>query len=485
MSVSHVRLPADPVLYEVYVRSFSDSNGDGVGDIRGITSSLGYLEDLGIDGIWLTPIFESPQLDFGYDVSDYYKIHSEYGTQADIEELIYEAHKRNISVVLDIILGHTSIEHSWFRGQPDWYIWSTSIPNNWLSVFGGSAWAHDEVGGLYYYHRFYKEQPNLNWNNADVRATLHQVLQFWIDKGVDGFRLDSLDGLVVDPELRNEPPCSLAMLEGRENDTWAEFWSLDHIYTSNLPRAVEELSIITNIFSGTSFFVEADLPTEKLKAYMATGASAYAFDFMRAPLNGNTLAKIVDGAGMDGSLAWALSNHDQPRLVSRWGRALAGVAATLLLSLPGCSFIYQGEEIGMVDGAGGPIVFDRSGRDSVRHPMQWTATGGFTTGVPWLPMSDPDRCNVSDQLGRPGSMLETYRALIRMRRSLSGIVEVIYSDDNRLAFRRGNATVDLNLGEAPVDICGSGKVVFATDPRQRSGVLSGRSAVILDFPGCC
>jgi alpha-glucosidase len=483
MQPRHVPLPSDPVLYEIYVRSFFDSNGDGVGDIPGVTEKLDYLAALGVDGIWLTPIFESPQFDFGYDVSNYYKLHYEYGTISDIEKLIREAHRRRISVVLDIILGHTSVKHRWFREHPEWYIWSTSIPNNWLSVFGGPAWTLDETTGLFYYHRFYKEQPNLNWNNKEVRAALREVLGFWVGMGVDGFRLDSLDGLVVDHELRSEPPCSMADLEGRENDTWAEFWSLEHVYTSNLPQVVEELSLLTKAFPRTSFFVEADLPSEKLQPYIATGASAFAFDLLRAPASGNSLARIIDGVGATGSLAWALSNHDQPRVVSRWGQELAGVAATLLLSLPGCSFIYQGDEIGMADGGRGPVVFDRSGRDSVRRPMQWTSTGGFTTGIPWLPMSASGRCNVSHQLGRPGSLLEAYRLLIGKRRMLSGIVEVLYSDENRIVFRRGNATVNLNLGEPTVDILGSGQVLFSTDRRQPENVLRGHSAVILAVPG--
>jgi alpha-glucosidase len=482
MQFYHVPLPPDPVLYEIYVRSFFDSNGDGVGDIPGITEKLDYLGKLGVDGIWLTPVFESPQFDFGYDVSDYFRLHYEYGTISDFKKLIHEAHIRRISVVLDIILGHTSIQHPWFRGHPDRYIWSPSIPNNWLSVFGGPAWTFDEVTGLFYYHRFYSEQPNLNWNNAEVRTAMHEILRFWIDLGVDGFRLDSLDGLVVDHRMRNEPPCSKADLEGRENDTWAEFWSLEHLYTSNLPQVIDELSLLTRAFPNTSFFVEADLPREKLIPYMATGASAFAFDLLRAPANGRALANVIDGAGSGGSLAWALSNHDQPRVASRWGEELANVAATLLLSLPGCSFIYQGDEIGMTDACSDLVTFDRSGRDSVRRPMQWASDGGFTTGVPWLPMSASTRCNVSDQIGDLDSLLETYRLLIGKRRLLSGTVEVVHSDDHRLVFRRGNATVNLNLGESPVDLQGSGQVLFSTDRRQPAGVLRSHSAAILAVP---
>jgi alpha-glucosidase len=478
MRPDHVPLPSDPVLYEIYVRSFFDSNGDGIGDIEGIKGKLDYLAGLGIDGIWLTPVFKSPQFDFGYDVSDYLDLHSEYGTLSDFKKLVREAHARRISVVLDVILGHTSIEHPWFRDHPERYIWSRSVPNNWLSVFGGSAWTLDRETGLFYYHRFYKEQPNLNWNNAEVRTTMHEILRFWIDMGVDGFRLDSLDGLVVDAELRDEPPCAVADLEGRENDTWAEFWSLKHVYTSDLPQVVDELSLLTTSYPRTSFFVEADLPSEQLVPYNATGASAFAFDLLRSPANGKVLARIIDGAGASGPQSWALSNHDQPRVASRWGEDLAGVAATLLLSLPGCSFIYQGDEIGMMNGSG-PVIFDRSGRDSVRRPMQWTADGGFTTGTPWLPMPADSRRNVSAQVGVPGALLETYRSLIRKRRLLSGTVQVLDADDHRLVFRRGHATVHLNLGDCPVDLRGSDEVLFSTDRRPAAGMLSGRSAAIL------
>jgi len=461
------------------VRSFFDSDGDGIGDIPGIAHKLDYLAALGVDGIWLTPVFESPQFDFGYDVSNYLGLHEEYGTISDFKNLVYEAHERGISVVLDMILGHTSIKHPWFREHPERYLWSNAIPNNWLSVFGGPAWTLDQTTGLYYYHRFYKEQPNLNWNSAEVRVAMHDILRFWIGLGVDGFRLDSFDGLIVDDKLRDEPPCPAANLEGRENDTWAEFWSLEHVYTSNLPQVVHELSLLTKAFPMTSFFVEADLPTKKLVPYIATGASAFAFDLLRSPANGKVLAGIIDGAGADRPLAWALSNHDQPRVASRWGAELTDVAATLLLALPGCSFIYQGDEIGMTDGGRGPVLLDKSGRDSMRHPMQWAADGGFTTGTPWLPMSVSAACNVSDQTGDPESLLETYRLLISKRRLLSGTVEVLSADDYRLVFRRGSATVNLNLGESPVELQGTGDLLFSTDHRQPQDVLRGRSAAIL------
>jgi alpha-glucosidase len=472
------RLPQDPVLYEVYVRSFSDSDGDGVGDIPGITSRLNYLSDLGVDGIWLTPIFASPQFDYGYDVSDYRVVHREFGTLADVDELLDKAHRHGIAVILDMILAHTSIQHPWFRSNPERYIWAHRIPNNWLSVFGGPAWTLDRERGRYYYHRFYAEQPNLDWNNTEVRDAMMEVLAFWVDRGVDGFRLDALDGLAIDPQLQSEPLTALKDLEGRENDSWAEYWSLDHVHTANLPKVLEELGRITAAFPQTYFVVEADLPREQLKPYLALADSSFAFDFIRAPLDGERLARIIDGAGLEVNLAWALSNHDQPRLVSRWGRDRAAVAAVLLLTLPGWSFIYQGDEIGMIDGAEGSVVHDRSGRDSVRHPMQWSAAGGFTDGTPWLPLTDPSECNVEDQLGVPGSTLEQYRTLIRIRRQLKGPVEVLHAESDLLSFRRADVRVTLNLGEVSREIRDIGEPLYSVPPSAGEGYLPPRSAVI-------
>ena len=471
-------LARDPVLYEIYVRSYADSNGDGIGDLAGITSRLDYLADLGVDGFWLTPIFKSPQFDYGYDVADYYQIEPDYGTLADFDVLVEEAHCRGLTVILDMILSHTSIQHPWFRDYPDRYIWADQIPNNWVSVFGGSAWSFDEMNRRFYYHRFYREQPNLNWNNPQVRQAMHEVLSFWISRGVDGFRLDALDGLAIDPQLRNEPPADPEKLEGRDRDSWSDYWNLDHIYTCNLPRVLEELGELTNRFPDTSFVVEADLPSQHLRPYLALADSSFAFDFIRAPLDGVMLGRIVMDAGCHGNLAWALSNHDQPRLVTRWGRDLAEVAAVLLLSLPGWSFIYQGDEIGMVDGDGGPIVHDRSGRDAVRHPMQWTAEGGFTVGTPWLPMIDPKLCNVEDQQGVRGSMLEHYRSLIKIRRQIRGTVKVIESDSDFLSFVRDGITVSLNLGDTGKPVPNVRKIIYASKPLGRNECLSPRSGII-------
>jgi alpha-glucosidase len=478
--VSHqgIGLPADPVLYEVYVRSFADSDGDGVGDVAGITSHLDHIVGLGVDGIWLTPIFESPHHDSGYDVSNYRGVQREYGSLTDFDELVEAAHRDGLAVVLDMILAHTSIQHPWFRDHPERYIWADDIPNNWVSVFGGSAWDFDENSKRFYYHRFYREQPSLNWNNPDVREVMHEVLAFWVDHGVDGFRLDALDGLAVDAELRDEPPADPARLEGRDKDAWADYWGLDHIYTCDLPRVLKELDQVTSAFPGTSFVVEADLPAERLKPYLALADSCFAFDFIRAPLNGVTLGQVVANAGRNGNLGWALSNHDQPRLASRWGRDLAGVAAVLLLTLPGWSFIYQGDEIGMVDGDVGPVVHDRSGRDAVRHPMQWTARGGFSTGTPWLPMIDPAACNVEDQLGVPGSTLEQYRELIRVRRQLTGPVTVTAAEPEFLSFTRSDVTVALNLGNLERSIMKVGEVLFSTRLLANRCYLGPRSAVI-------
>lgn len=476
------RIPADPVLYEIYVRSFADSNADGIGDLLGIASKLDYLAELGVNGIWLTPIFDSPQVDFGYDVSDYFQIFREYGTLKDFDFLVARAHERGIAVIVDMVLGHTSKAHPWFREHPDMYIWADQVPNNWVSTFGGSAWTLDEVTGRYYYHRYYPEQPSLNWANPGVRSAMHEIVRFWTGRGVDGFRLDALDGIAVDALLRDEPAADMTLLGGRDKDSWAAYWRLDHIYTTNQPQVLDELRELVRAFPDSCFVVEADLPNETLRAYTDAADCSFAFDFLRAPLDGKAVGDIIAGAGAGagarGNLAWALSNHDLPRLVSRWGRELAGVAAVLLLTLPGWSFIYQGDEIGMVDGKGGPVKFDRNGRDAVRHPMQWTAEGGFSAGVPWLPYTDPARCNAEDQRGVPGSMLELYKDLIRLRRKLSGTVEVLSSRPDSLCFRRGSYVVDINLGDASRPLSADCEVILATRPKQADGFLPARSAAI-------
>ncbi|MEV0829368.1 alpha-amylase family glycosyl hydrolase [Nonomuraea rubra] len=464
-------------MYQIYVRSFADANGDGVGDIQGIISRLGHLAALGVDGIWLTPVFASPQFDFGYDVSDYREIHHEFGTIGDMDELLREAHARNIAVILDMILSHTSIEHPWFRAHPERYLWSEERPNNWLSAFGGSAWHFDEKTSRYYYHRYYPEQPHLDWSNPDVRHAMHDVIAFWVERGVDGFRLDSIDGLAVDPQLRDEPRATGTGIAGRENDNWADYWQLEHLHTTNLPQVLDELARLKAAFPATSFLVEADLPRTALKPYLEIADSAFSFEFFRARLDGAAIAPIIDGAGIHGRSAWALSNHDLPRMVSRWGRPRAGIAAMLLLTLPGWAFIYQGDEIGMIDGPGGPVAFDRSGRDAVRHPMQWDATGGFSTAEPWLPMIDPADCNVADQLGDPHSMIELYRALISFRRQLSGPVEVIEASEGELIYRRGSETVQLNFGAGPVRRV-EGDVRFSTG-RLSSDLLPPDTGVIV------
>jgi alpha-glucosidase len=234
-------LPPDPVCYEIYVRSFADSDGDGVGDIPGITSRLDHLAELGVDALRLTPVFRSPQRDFGYDVSDHLAVHHEYGTVADLEELVDGAHRRNLAVLLDMVLPHTSDRHPWFRTHPDRYIWADRVPNNWISVFGGSAWEWDERQGQFYYHRFYPEQPGLDWTNPEVREAMHGVVRHWVDRGIDAFRLDAFDGLCVDPALRDEPPASAEDLELRGQDAWADYWSLQHVHTCDLPGVIDEL----------------------------------------------------------------------------------------------------------------------------------------------------------------------------------------------------------------------------------------------------
>jgi alpha-glucosidase len=444
-----------------------------------VISHLDHIAALGVDGLWLTPVFASPQRDFGYDVSDYLEIHHEFGTRADVETLIEQAHRRGLAILLDMVLPHTSIDHRWFRDHPDRYHWEDSVPNNWRAVFGGPAWEHDAETGRYYYHRYYSHQPSLNWGNPDVRIAMHDIIGFWVDRGADGFRLDALDGLAIDPALRDEPAAADAGMIGREADAWADYWALDHIHTSNLPQVAAEVARLRQAFPTTAFVVEADLDNNALGAYTAHADCAFSFEFFRAPLDGTVLARILDTAGHHGAMAWALSNHDFSRLVSRWGRDRARMAAMLLLTLPGWSFVYQGDEVGMTDGPGAPVAYDLVGRDRFRHPMQWTREGGFTTGTPWLPMIDPAACNVADQAGRGDSMLELYRRLITVRRQIEGPLEVLDASATHLSFRRGRHRVVLNLGDDPLPAAPPGMTVVATAPPDPGGGVPPRTGVLV------
>ncbi len=407
----------DAVVYQIYPRSFQDSDGDGVGDLRGITARLEHLVYLGVDALWLSPIYPSPLADFGYDVSDYTAVDPRLGTLDDFDRLVAAAHERGLRVLLDLIPCHTSIEHPWFREHPDWYIWSPvdGPPNNWTAAFGGRAWSRDEASGRWYLHTFYPEQPDLDWRNPELVEAMQGVVRFWLDRGVDGFRLDAVNVIVKDAELRDDPPASGTFplpLVG-ENAT------LDHVYSGNRPEAVDALRAIREAAGDALLVGEVYLPTGEYPRYLEVLDLVFAFELLFAPWERRRLEEAIEPALELERVAWVLSNHDFPRLASRLGPEHVREAAALLLQLPGTAFVYQGDELGLPDGPGADPPFDRAGRDAFRHPMQWDASpgGGFTTGTPWLPLIDPQERSVEAQRDDPRSVLEHYRRLISERRT--------------------------------------------------------------------
>lgn len=484
------------VIYEVYPRSFADSNGDGIGDINGITQHLDYLKGLGVNAIWLTPIYPSPQVDFGYDISNYTAIDPQYGTMADFDRLLAEAKKRNIRLVMDLVLNHTSDKHPWFeesrssRDNPkaDWYIWrdgkpNHQPPNNWQSIFGHSAWQFDAKRGQYYYHDFYKEQPDLNWRNPEVRKAMYDSVRFWMKKGVAGFRLDAITTLFEDPNLRDEP-----ILHPGLNAYNEPF--LTREYTDNLPEVhdvLRELRSATNEYPGTVLIGETYLPNveELYKMYGKKNDELQLpmdtqFGFINKLSVADFRVKLRDaetGLGKNIPL-FVLENHDNPRSLNRYGGAhpdpaLGKMLATLLLAPRCAALIYNGEELGMVNHDPkrkedvrdpiGRIGWPKEiGRDGERTPMQWNADtdAGFSTAAQtWLPVGpDYKSVNVAAEERDKDSLLNYYKALIRLRKENPALRDgdfalVNESDDSVLAWTRTakgqSVLVALNFKSSP------------------------------------
>lgn len=441
----------DGVIYQIYPRSFADASGDGVGDLPGILAHLDYLngapDSLGVDAIWLSPIYPSPFHDFGYDVADYENIDPLFGALDDFDRLVAEAHRRGIRVILDLVMNHTSHLHPWFlesrssRDNPrrNWYLWRDpapggGAPNNWQSVFGGPAWEWDPRTGQYYYHMFLKEQPDLNWRNPEVRARMFQVVRFWLDRGVDGFRLDVVDAYFKDERFRNNPPKFGLRAYDRQR----------HIYDTNQPEmssVLRELRELLDSYAERMSVGEVG-GRQTAARFIGDGANglhlAFNFDFARQRWSPRAFQReILRWEALMHPDAWGcyvLSNHDLSRHATRFGGgpyadARAKVAAALLLTQRGTPFLYYGEEIGMQD-----TLIPRAeiqdppgkrywpfykGRDPARTPMQWSAepNAGFTAGKPWLRLNrDFRERNVAAQRADPDSVLNFYRALIRLRR---------------------------------------------------------------------
>lgn len=438
------------IIYQIYPRSFADSNGDGVGDLQGITEKLDYVAWLGADAIWLSPVFCSPMKDFGYDISDYTAIDPIFGTLADFDRLIEKAHRIGLRVIIDLVPNHTSDQHRWFkesrssRDNPkrDWYIWHDpkpdgSPPNNWLAMFGGSGWEWDEHTGQYYYHAFLKEQPDLNWRNPEVRAAMDDVIRFWLDRGVDGFRVDVLWHLVKDDQLRDNPP-NPSYKPGRE----PQYNSLDPIYTTDRPEVhdlVQHLRRVIDEYGNDKLFIgEIYLPVDRLISYYGPAANGtnmpYNFQLALLPWCSDEIMKAVDyyesmlppGAWPN----WVLGNHDQKRIASKVQPHQVRGAQLLLLTLRGTPTMYYGDELGMrnVDIPADKVQdpFEKrepgigNGRDPSRTPMIWNPShnAGFTTSAAaWLPYGENVACAVETQKADPGSLLNMVHELISIRRS--------------------------------------------------------------------
>ena len=445
----------DAVVYQIYPRSFQDSDGDGVGDLRGIEQRLDHLVELGADALWLSPIYPSPLADFGYDVSDYEGVDPVFGSLADFDRLVEAAHARGLRLLMDLVPCHTSIEHRWFREHPDWYVWVDGErdrpPNNWLSAFGGPAWSWHEQRGQWYLRSFYPEQPDLDWRNPEVPEAMAAVLRFWLDRGVDGFRLDALDRLVKDRELRDEPAATRPFgLPLREEEA-----GLAMCRSRNDPEIRGALASLREAAGDALLVGEVYLPSADCAPYLEHLDACFAFELFHSPWEGPALKRAIAGAAELDRPAWVLSNHDFPRLATRFGPQNLEAAAVLLLTLPGLAFVYQGEELGMADGPGHNPPFDRAGRDPHRHPMQWEPgpTGGFTDGKPWLPLVDPDARNVREMAEDRDSLLSLYRRLIGLRRELGPGFELLDSPDHVVAYRRGAYTVEVDITGGSWNVC--------------------------------
>lgn len=464
----------DAVVYQVYPRSFQDTDGDGIGDLNGIRSRLDHLVWLGVDALWLSPIYPSPLADFGYDVSDYTAIDPVFGTLADYDALVSEAHERGLRVLMDIVPCHTSIEHPWFREHPERYIWADR-PNNWIAAFGGSAWSARD--GRFYLHSFYPEQPDLDWRNPDVVAAMGDVLRFWLERGADGYRVDAIDRLLKDPLLRDDP----AATGPPPLPVPAELAGLEPVHSRNAPDTGEALAAIRAAAGDAPLVGEVYLPSDGWRPYLDHLDMVFAFELLHARWDAADLRAAIAASTRVPGAAWAMSNHDFGRLASRFGHENARVAAMLLLTLPGAAFLYQGDEIGQGDGPGGPRAFDRAGRDRYRHPMQWepSADGGFTTGEPWLPLVDPARRNVADQRADGGSQLAFTRELIALRRTLGEGFRLLDADPGTVAYERGEHVVVLNPGADRRPAPAAGEPVLETAPGAlRDGVLAPHTGLI-------
>jgi alpha-glucosidase len=494
------------VIYQIYPRSYQDSNGDGIGDLKGIIGRLAYIAGLGVDAIWISPFFKSPMKDFGYDVSDYCDVDPMFGTLADFDALTAEAHRLGLKVMIDEVLSHTADTHPWFREsrsnrtnkKADWYVWADARPdgtppNNWLSIFGGSAWQWETSRQQYYLHNFLSEQPDLNFHNRDVQDALLDITRFWLERGVDGFRLDTINFYFHSEGLENNPPLAPEERNDQTAPAVNPYNYQDHLYDKSRPENLgflERFRALLDEYPATAAVGEvgdSQRGLEVVAAYTAGGKRVhmcYSFDFL-APekISAGKVRAVLESFGKvasDGWSCWAFSNHDVMRPASRWAAneadpiAYLKVISALLMSLRGSVCIYQGEELGLgeadlrfedlQDPYGIRFWPEFKGRDGCRTPMVWDgsdANGGFSTAKPWLPVPAKHLSQaVNVQQGDENSLLEHYRRFLGFRRGhpalAKGDIEFMDGDGDTVAFTRsaGNEQIVcvFNLAAAPAQV---------------------------------
>ncbi|CDX63462.1 putative alpha-glucosidase [Mesorhizobium plurifarium] len=494
------------VIYQIYPRSYQDSNGDGIGDLKGIVQRLPYIASLGVDAIWISPFFKSPMKDFGYDVSDYCDVDPMFGTLADFDALVAEAHRLGLKVMIDEVLSHTADIHPWFKesrssrsnAKADWYVWADAKPdgtppNNWLSIFGGSAWQWDTSRQQYYMHNFLAEQPDLNFHNGEVQDALLDITRFWLERGVDGFRLDTINFYFHSQGLEDNPPLPPEQRNDQTAPAVNPYNYQDHLYDKSRPENLgflERFRALLDEYPAQAAVGEvgdSQRGLEVVAAYTADGKRVhmcYSFDFL-APekISAAKVRAVLEAFGTvasDGWSCWAFSNHDVMRVASRWAAneadptAYLKVISALLMSLRGSVCIYQGEELGLgeaelkfedlQDPYGIRFWPEFKGRDGCRTPMVWDAAarnGGFSTAKPWLPVPGKHLSQaVNVQQGDASSLLEHYRRFLAFRRQhpalAKGDIDFIESDGDTVAFtrREGNERIvcAFNLGSKPAEV---------------------------------
>ena len=490
--------------YEIYIRSFADSDGDGIGDLAGITDKLDYLSDLGIDFIWVTPFYPSPMADWGYDVADFCDVDPGFGSMGDLDGLVDAAHERSIRVVVDVVPNHTSHQHAWFRAAlsdpdgpfRDHYIWRDPAadggpPNNWVGYFGGPAWTLDEASGQYYLHLFLPEQPDLNWRNPVVHEEFDRIIRFWLDRGVDGFRVDVAGGLVKDAYLRSNPEVGVWNPAGTRWEQWDAF---EHLYDVFQPESLEIFRrgrAIVDDYGAWLMGETYTLEPEGLAALVPGDGLHGGFWFEPMHIEWDVkqirkaLVRPVDLLG--DRLLWATSSHDMPRSPTRLGGGDLGRARTLALNvlfscLPGVPVLYQGEELGLVDGSVpvsakldpvGPAGDVAAGRDGCRTPMPWYpgSQNGFTEGTPWLSSSARDDAEtVEVQTRESGSWHDLYRALLGAKKEIGPLTgeDVHWEDGGEgpvVHYRRGPISVAANTSPEALTVqdVEQAELVFGTN----------------------